>query len=194
MPDLRVEFIPDAVYGPNQGGNQVIGKQISTFDVRGFALSPDGTRLAVMTSGWTPDGTSQVTTVSVLPVTAGAVARSWQVTVNSKTTPARDRDLLNGVRKPGVPRGGDPVPDIRQLLYRGIGAIEGIEWASPAGGVFVAGQGNGKATASSQAVAGPDGRTALVVVSGGQVTATIQLPAWAAGSPLFRGGHTATGW
>jgi len=32
------------------------------------------------------------------------------------------------------------------------------------------------------------------VVSGGQVTATIPLPAWAANSPLFYGGDTAIGW
>jgi len=76
----------------------------------------------------------------------------------------------------------------------GIGAIGGIEWASPSGDVFVAGQGNGKETISSQAVVGPDGRTALVVISGGQVTATIPLPAWAASSPHFRGGNTAIGW
>ena len=76
----------------------------------------------------------------------------------------------------------------------GIGAIQGIEWASPSGDVFVAGQGNGKATSNSQAVVGPDGRTALVVISGGQVTATVPLPAWAASSPLFRGGSAAIGW
>jgi hypothetical protein len=76
----------------------------------------------------------------------------------------------------------------------GIGAIQGIEWASPSGDVFVASQGNGKATSNSQAVVGPDGRTALVVVSGGQVTATIPLLAWAASSPHFRGGSSAIGW
>jgi hypothetical protein len=76
----------------------------------------------------------------------------------------------------------------------GIGAIGGVEWVSPSGGVLVADQGNGKATESSQSVVGPDGRTALVVVSGGQVSATIPLPAWAASSPLFDGGDTAIGW
>lgn len=42
-----------------------------------------------MTAGWTADGKSEVTTIDVLPVTAGEVARSWEVTVNNKTTPAR---------------------------------------------------------------------------------------------------------
>jgi hypothetical protein len=76
----------------------------------------------------------------------------------------------------------------------GIGAITGVEWGSPSGGVFVADQANGKATYSSQDVTGPDGRTALVVVSGGLVTATIPLPAWAANSPFFYGGDNAIGW
>ena len=76
----------------------------------------------------------------------------------------------------------------------GIGAIQEIEWASSSGDVLVVDQGNGKDTISSQAVVGPDGRTALAVVSGGQVTATIPLPGWAASSPLFRGGNTAIGW
>jgi hypothetical protein len=75
----------------------------------------------------------------------------------------------------------------------GIGAIGGVEWASPSGDVFIAEQGNGKATVSSQDVTGPDGRTALVVVSGGRVTATIPLPVWAANSPLFYGRDT-IGW
>ena len=309
MPDLRVEFIPDAVYGPNQGGNQVIEKQISTVDVRGFALSPDGTRLAVMTDGFTPDGKSQVTTVHVLPVTAGAVARSWKVTVNNKTTPASIYEISGGLglswsadgkfletsstvditrvlmldttlpgdslmadsrvftlsqhvpagvagnrlacgfglvltdngtkiacsalilhvypnigNQPGSPHfnprtykngvalstaiatfsttSGDLVSLAAVTPFRtyggsyhlGIGGIGEVEWASPSGGVFVVHQSNGKATVSPQDVTGPDGRTALVVVSGGQVTATIPLPAWAASSPLFNGGDTAIGW
>jgi len=309
MPDLRVGFLPDAVYAPEPGGNQVTEKQISTVDVQGFALSPDGTRLAVMTDGFTPDGKSQVTTVHVLPVTAGAVTRSWQVTVNNKTTPASIYAVSGGqglswssdgkfletsatvdtttvlmlnTTLPGGPLRADSrvftlsqqvpagvagnrlacgfslvltddgteiaCPALIQHVYPntgnqpgsphfnprtyknpvalataiatfstasgnlvslaavtpyrtyggsylgGIGAIEGVEWASPSGGVFVVDQGNGKATVSSQGVTGPDGRTALVVVSGGQVTATIPLPAWAANSPLFRGGNTAIGW
>jgi hypothetical protein len=309
MPDLRVEFIPDAVYGPNQGGNQVTEKQISPVDVRGFALSPDGTRLAVMTDGVTKDGKSQVMAIHVLPVTAGAVARSWQVTVNNKTTPASIYEISGGLglswssdgqfletssivditrvlmldttlpgdslvadsrvfalsqrvpagvagnrlacgwdmvltddgtkiacsalimhdypntgNQPGSPHfnagtyknpvalstaiatfstaSGDLVSLAAVTPLRtyggsrtgGIGAIGGVEWASPSGGVFVAEQGNGKDTVSPQDVTGPNGRTALVVVSGGQVTATIPLPAWAANSPLFRGGDPAIGW
>jgi hypothetical protein len=309
LPDLRVDFIPDAVYGPNQGGDQVTEKQISTVDVRGFALSPDGTRLAVMTDGFTPDGKSQVTSINVLPVTAGAVGRSWKVTVNNKTSPASIYAIAGGrglswsadgrfletsatvetttvlmldTTLPGdslladsrtvtlsqrVPAGvaGNRVGCLSGLVltdngtkiacpaliqhdypntgnqigsphfnprtyknpvelstaiatfstasgdllslaavtpYRadggarlgGIGAIGEVEWASPSGGVFVAEQGNGKYTVSEKDVTGPDGRTALVVVSGGQVTATIPLPAWAASSPLFRGGNTAIGW
>jgi hypothetical protein len=300
MPDLRVEFIPDAVYGPNQGGNQVIEKQISTVDVRGFALSPDGTRLAVMTDGSTKDGKSQVMAIHVLPVTAGAVARTWQVTVNNKTTPASIYEISGGLglswsadgqfletsstvdvtrvamldtTLPGdslvadsrvftlsqqVPAGVagnrlacgwnlvltdnrskiacpaliqdfDKAHSPASRAYKnpvelstaiatfstasggllslaavtpdqahsdsnlGIGAIMGVEWASPSGDVFIAEQSNGKATVSSQDVTGPDGRIALVVVSGGQVTATIPLPAWAASSPLFYGGDT-IGW
>jgi hypothetical protein len=305
VPDLQVGLIPRLVYGV--GGSQVIEQQVNAFGVRGFALSPDGSRLAVMTGGWTPDGTSQVTTVNILPVTAGAVARSWQLTVNNKTTPASiyevsgghglswscdgrflatsstvdiTRVLMLDTSLPGgslladsrvftlsqqVPAGvagnrlasgfnlmltGDgtqlasraliqdcdtanwpgspsfnprtfknPVPlatgiatfstvsgDLVSLAavtpYRryssshtsGIGAIQGIEWASPSGDVFIASRGNGKATSNSQAVVGPDGRTALVVVSGGQVTAEIPLPAWAASSPHFGGGDTAIGW
>jgi hypothetical protein len=80
----------------------------------------------------------------------------------------------------------------RSSRASGIGVIQGIEWANSSGDVFVASQGNGKATSNSQAVVGPDGRIALVVVSGGQVTATIPLPAWAASSPHFSGGST--GW
>ena len=72
-------------------------QQISTVDVRGFALSPDGTRLAVMTDGWTPNGKSQVTTINVLPVTAAAAARSWQLTVNNKTTPANIYSVSGGL-------------------------------------------------------------------------------------------------
>jgi hypothetical protein len=303
MPDLHVGLIPRFVYGV--GESQVTVQQVNAFGVRGFALSPDGTRLAVMTSGWTPDGTSQVTTVNVLPVTAGAVARSWQLTVNHKTTRASIYEISGGLdlswscdgrflatsstveitrvlmldtTLPGgslladsrvftlsqqVPAGvagnrlasgfnlmltGDGTqiascaliqdfdlanapwsPDFNPRTYKnpvalatgiatfstasgnlvslaavtpyrtysschtsGIGAIQGIEWASPSGDVFVASQGNGKATSNSQAVVGPDGRTTLVVVSGGQVTATIPLPAWAASSPHFSGGST--GW
>jgi hypothetical protein len=306
MPDLQVRFLPGSWYGAG-GSSQVTEQQVRTFSVRGFALSPDGTRLAVMTSGWTPDGKSQVTTVNVLPVTAGAVARSWQLTVNHKTSPAgiyeisggldlswscdgrflatsstvdvtrvlmldttlpggslladsrvltlsqqvpagmagnrlasgfnlmltgngaqlasraliQDFDLANAPWSPHFNPGTfkDPVPlatavatfstasgDLVSLAavtpYRayggsyaeGIGAIGGIEWASPSGDVFVVDQGNGKATSSSQGVVGPDGRTALVVVSGGQVTATVPLPAWAASSPQFRGGRAAIGW
>jgi hypothetical protein len=305
MPDLHVRFSPGALYG--SGGSQVTEQQISAFSVRGFALSPDGTRLAVMTGGVTPDGQSQVTTVHVLPVTAGAVARSWQVTVNSKTTLAGIYEISGGLglswssdgrflatsatvgittvlmldtALPGgslladsrvftlsqqVPAGvagnrlasgfnlmltGDGTqiassaliqdfdtanspgsPHFNPRTYKnpvalatavatfstasgnlmslaavtpyrtygssytvGIGAIGGIEWASSSGDVFVVDQGNGKATVSSQAVVGPDGRTALVVVSGGQATATIPLPAWAVSSPHFHGGHTAIGW
>jgi hypothetical protein len=302
MPDLRVGFLPSAVYGPVAGGNQVTEQQISRLDVRGFALSPDGTRLAVMTDGWTPNGKSQVTTVNVLPVTAAAAARSWQLTVNNKTTPANIYSVAGGLglswssdgrfletsadvdatvvlmldtTRPGdslladsrvftlsakVPAGvaGNRIacgygmvltddgaqiacPVLIQHVYpntgnqpgtyknpaplstaiatfstasgdlvslaavtpfrtygasypEGIGGIGGIEWASPSGGVLVADQVNGKFTSSSQAVIGPDGRTALVVVSGGKVTATIPLPAWAASSPLFNGGDTAIGW
>jgi hypothetical protein len=77
----------------------------------------------------------------------------------------------------------------------GINSILGVvEWASPSGGAYIGDQVNGKATESSQDVTGPDGRTALVVVSRGKVTATIPLPAWAANSPLFHGGDTAIGW
>jgi hypothetical protein len=306
MPDLQAWSGPNPVYPPGRG-NLVTEQQISAFNVRGFALSPDGTRLAVMTSGWTPDGKSQVTAVNVLPVSAGGVARSWQVTVNSKTTPASIYEISNGLglswsadgqflatssavhattvlmldtTLPGdsliagsrmftlseqVPAGvagnrlaagfdlvltdngtkiagaagiqdfdtanspasphfdpgtyKNPVPlstaiatfstasgDLVSLAavtphrtyggpyHHGIGAIRGVEWASPSGDVFVAEQGNGKDTVSSQSVTGPDGRTALVVVSGGQVTATIPLPAWAASSPHFRGGSPAIGW
>ncbi len=309
LPDLRVGFLPDAVYAPEPGGNKVTERQINTSDVRGFALSPDGTRLAVMTDGWTPDGKSQVTTFNVLPVTAAAAARSWQLTVNNKTTPANIYSVSGGLglswsadgqflatsntvdtttvlmlntTLPGdslladsrvftlsqkVPAGvagnrlacgwnlvltddGKEIacPALIQHVYpntgnqpgsphfnastyknpaplstaiatfstasgklvslaavtpfrtygasytQGIGAIMGVEWASPSGGVLVADQANGKFTESSQAVIGPDGRTALVVVSGGQVTATIPLPAWAASSPLFDGGDAAIGW
>jgi hypothetical protein len=309
MPDLKVGFLPDAVYAPGPGGNQVTERQISPVDVRGFALSPDGTRLAVMTDGWTPDGKSQVTTIHVLPVTAAAVARSWQVTVNNKTTPADIYSVSGGLglswssdgqfletsntvdtttvlmlntTLPGdslladsrvltlsqhVPAGvagnrlacgwdlvltdnGTKIacPALIQRVYpntgnqvgsphfnastyknpvelstaiatfstasgalvslaavtpyrtyggsysRGIGAIGGVEWASPSGGVLVADQGNGRETVSPQGVTGPDGRTALVVVTAGQVTATIPLPAWASNSPLFNGGDTAIGW
>jgi hypothetical protein len=309
MPDLQVGFLPDQAYGPVPDGNQVTEQQINTFDVRGFALSPDGTRLAVMTDGWTSNTKSQVTTVNVLPVTAAAVARSWQVTVNSNTTPANIYSVSGGLglswssdgrfletsntvdtstvlmlnttlpgdslladsrlftlsqrvpagvagnrlacgwnlvltddgtkiacpaeiwhdypntgNQPGSPHDNpltykNPVElstaiatfstatgDLVSLAavtpfrtyggsyLRGIGAIGGVEWASPSGGVLVADQGNGKTTYSSQDVISPDGRTALVVVSGGQVTATIPLPAWAASSPLFDGGDTAIGW
>jgi hypothetical protein len=308
MPDLQVGFLPSAVYGA-AGGNQVTEQQINTSDVRGFALSPDGTRLAVMTGGWTPNGKSQVTTFNVLPVTAAATARSWQLTVNNKTTPdniysvsgglglswssdgrflATSADVDEGVvlmldtTRPGdslladsrvftlsakVPAGvagnridcgygmvltddgteivcpagieqvypntgnqpgskhfnartyknpaplssaiatfstasGDLVSLAAVTPFRsygaayseGINSILGVEWASPSGGVFIADQVNGKFTSSSQAVIGPAGRTALVVVSGGQVTAPIPLPAWAASSPLFLGGDTAIGW
>jgi hypothetical protein len=302
MPDLQVGFLPSAVYGA-AGGNQVIEQQINTSDVRGFALSPDGTRLAVMTDGWTPNGKSQVTTFNVLPVTAAAAARSWQLTVNNKTTPAKIYSVAGGLglswssdgrflatsadvdegvvlmldtTRPGdslladsrvftlsakVPAGvpgnriacgygmvltndgteiacpagiehvypntgnynprtyKNPVPlsseiatfstasgDLVSLAAvtpfrsygaaysEGINSILGVEWASPSGGVFIADQVNGKFTDSSQAVVGPDGRTALVVVSGGKVTATIPVPAWAASSPLFNGGNTAIGW
>jgi hypothetical protein len=309
MPDLRVWFLPNAVYAPEPGGDRLTEKQISTVDVRGFALSPDGTRLAVMTDGFTPDGKSEVTTVHVLPVTAGAVARSWKVTVDNKTTPASiyavsgglglswssDGQFLetsatvgttsvmmlnttlpgdslladsrvftlsqhvpagvagnrlscgfglvltdNGTKiacsalivhvypnignQPGSPHfnprtykngvalstaiatfsttSGDLVSLAAVTPFRtyggsyhvGIGGIGDVEWASPSGGVFVVDQSNGKGTVSPQDVTGPDGRTALVVVSGGQVTATIPLPAWAANSPLFNGGDTAIGW
>jgi hypothetical protein len=301
MPDLQVGFLPDAVYAPEPGGNRVTEQQINTSDVRGFALSPDGTRLAVMTNGWTSNGKSQVTTFNVLPVTAAAVARSWQLTVNNKTTPANIYSVSGGLGlswssdgqfletsatvdtttvlmlnttlpgdslladsrvftlsqkvpagmagnrlacgfdlvltddgteiacpaliqdfdtadSPDSPRYKNPVAlstaiatfstasgDLVSLAavtpYRayggayseGINSLLGVEWASPSGGVFIGDQANGKATESSQAVAGPDGRTALVVVSGGQVTETIPLPAWAANSPLF-GGDTAIGW
>src|SRR5262249_37941617 len=54
MPDLHVGFLPNAMYAPEPGGNQVREQQVSTFNVRGFALSPDGTRLPVLTSGWAP--------------------------------------------------------------------------------------------------------------------------------------------
>ena len=300
MPDLQVWFNPAAVYGLAAGADKVSRQQIT--GARGFALSPDGTRLAVMTSGWTRDGKSQVTTVNVLPVTAGAVARSWQVTVNNKTTPASIYEVSGGLglswssdgrfletsstvdttrvlmldtTLPGdnlvadsrvvtlsqhVPPGvagnrlacgfdlvltGDgtkiacpaliqdfdtahspasrayknpvalataiatfstasgnllslaavtPYRTYRGSDNGGIGAIMGVEWASPSGDVFITEQGNGKYTVSSQDVTGPNGRTALVVVSGGQVTTTIPLPAWAANSPLFRGGDTAIGW
>jgi hypothetical protein len=262
-----------------------------------------------MTDGWTPNGKSQVTTVDVLPVTAAAAARSWQLTVNNKTTSANIYAISGGLglswssdgrflatsadvdagvvlmldtTRPGdslladsrvftlsaqVPAGvagnridcgygmvltddgteiacpagiehvypntgnqpgsphfnasayknpaalssaiatfstasGDLVSLAAVTPFRsyggayseGINSILGVEWASPSGSVFIADQVNGKLTESSQAVLGPDGRTALVVASGGKVTATIPLPAWAASSPLFNGGDTAIGW
>jgi hypothetical protein len=309
MPDLRVGFLPNSLWPPEPGGNRVIQQQVTKSDVRGFALSPDGTRLAVMTVGLTPDGKSGVTTFDVLPATTAGVARSWQLTVNNKTTPATIYSVSGGLglswssdgqflatssivgaatvlmlnttlpgnslladsrvftlsqkvpasvpgnrltcgygivltdngrriacyafifhdypntgNQPGSPHfnpgayknpdalanaiatfstasGGlesvtavTPVRSYGGAYFEGIGALMGIEWASPSGGVLVADQVNGKATSSSQDVAGPDGRTALVVVSGGGVTATIPLPAWAASSPLFNGGVTAIGW
>jgi hypothetical protein len=310
MSDLQVGFLPSAeYYAPGPGGNQVTEQQVSALDVRGFALSPDGTQLAVLTDGWTPDGKSQVTTIDVLPVTAGAAARSWQLTVNGKTTPGNIYSVSGGLglswssdgkfletsntvtastvlmlnttlpgdslladsrlltlsqkvppgvagnrlacgwdlvltddgteiacpaliqhvypntgNQPGSPHfnlrtyknaaalstaiatfstaSGDLVSLAAVTPYRtygasypeGIGGIGDVEWASPSGGVFIVDQGNGKSTESSQDVTGPDGRTAVVVISGGQVTATIPLPAWAASSPLFDGGDTAIGW
>jgi hypothetical protein len=95
MPDLQVGLIPRFVYGV--GESQVTVQQVNAFGVRGFALSPDGTRLAFMTSGWTPDGESQVTTVNVLPVRDAAIARSWQLTVSHKTTPASIYEISNGL-------------------------------------------------------------------------------------------------
>jgi hypothetical protein len=74
-----------AVHTP---GGRPVPVPVNEGDVGGFALSPDGTRLAVMIRGWDPDARSNLLTVRVIPLVPGAAARTWQLAGNNVTTSA----------------------------------------------------------------------------------------------------------